>query len=220
VSPGQLPVAQDASAGHLYEILLQRAQTFPDAIAVGGQQGLGWKTLNSRQLLEAVDSLADQLSSLGVRETDRVVLWVPNHWRTPVYLFALWKLGAVVVPFDREMNPSAGAAILRSIEPRCIIAGHGERPAWASGDNLTEWWDPLREPRGSTQDPGARSGRAKFTWDRPAEELAALFFTSGTTGDPKGCMITHGNLRWQMVAVANRIQVDPTCSFASTSCGC
>src|SRR5262249_1538509 len=63
--------------------------------------------------------------------------------------------------------------------------------------------------------PGTPDGRAKLTWHRPAEELAALFFTSGTTGEPKGCMVTHSNLCWQLVAVANRIQVDPTCRFAS-----
>jgi cation transport ATPase-like protein/AMP-binding enzyme len=68
-----------------------------------------------------VDRLAAELAAHGVRPGDRVVLWLPSHWRTPVYLFALWKLGAVVVPFDREMNPEAGARIFAAIDPRCTL---------------------------------------------------------------------------------------------------
>jgi acyl-CoA synthetase (AMP-forming)/AMP-acid ligase II len=110
---------------HLYEIVLRRAEAYPDGVALGAQEGLGWRTLTSRQLLDLTDRLAAELAAQGVQEGDRVVLWVPNHWRTAVYLFALWRLGAIAVPFDREMNPEAGAAILDTIEPRCIVAGYG-----------------------------------------------------------------------------------------------
>jgi len=74
---------------HLYELVRQRRERYPTAVAVGGQQGLGWKTLTSQHLLDLVDRLADELSRRGVREGDRVVVWVPNHWQTPAYLFAL-----------------------------------------------------------------------------------------------------------------------------------
>ena len=95
---------------HLYEIVRQRAERYPDAVAVGGQQALVWKALTSRQLLELVDRLADELADEGVREGDRVVVWLPSGWRTPVYFFALWKLGAVVVPFDQVEHVVAGLA--------------------------------------------------------------------------------------------------------------
>ena len=125
---------------HLYEIIQRRAAEHPDTVALGGQQGLGWKTLTSAELLAQVDQLASQLAAeRGIQEGDRVVLWVPNQWRTPVYLFALWKLGAIVVPYDHEMNPEAGAAILDSVEPRLVLVGFGERPAWAHERDVTEW---------------------------------------------------------------------------------
>ncbi len=103
---------------HLYEVVRQRAETAPSTVALGGQQGLAWKTVTGQQLLELVDELADDLAGRGVKAGDRVVLWLPNEWRTPVYLFALWKLGAVVVTFDLETNPEAGARILTAVEPR------------------------------------------------------------------------------------------------------
>ncbi len=124
----------------LYDLLVQRAKQYPTAIALGAQEGIGWRALSSGQVLEFVDLLAGELAQRGIQEGDRVVLWVPNHWRTPVYLFALWKLGAVAVPFDREMNPEGAARIIESVEPRCVIAGYGERPGWAR--DAVEWWEP------------------------------------------------------------------------------
>jgi len=116
---------------HLYQLLQERARRYPNAIAFGGQQGIGWRTLNSVELLRNVDVLAAELAAKGVSQGDRVVLWLPNQPRTPTYLFAVWRLGAVPVPFDREMNPSAGARIVASVQARCVITGYDERPAWA-----------------------------------------------------------------------------------------
>lgn len=191
---------------HLYELVRRRAERFPAAAALGGQEGLGWRILDSRQTLDLVDRLAAELAGQGIRDGDRVVLWLPNHWWTPVYLFALWRLGAVAVPFDREMNPEAGKRIVRSVAPRCVMVGYGERPAWAQASDLTEWWEP------GTRQPVADAGE---NWTRPVEELAVVAFTSGTTGNPKGCMITHANLCSQVDALQYTIPLDPSCRVAS-----
>jgi long-chain acyl-CoA synthetase len=194
---------------HLYDLLRRRAASFPTAPALGSQEGLGWRTLDSRELLDLTDRLALHLASRGVGPGDRVVLWAPSHWRTPVYCFAIWRLGGIVVPFDREMNPGAGARILEAVQPRLVVSGYSERPAWAaeapSSCPISEWWDP-------TALPPAETGTS---WTPPAEELAALFYTSGTTGSPKGCMISHANLCSQVEALADNIPLDPTCRLAS-----
>src|SRR5262245_25680574 len=108
-----------------------------------------------------VDSLADDLASKGIGEGDRVVLWSPSGIRTPIYLFALWKLGAIVVPFDKDMNPQAASAIIESVEPRVVILGFDQCPAWAPADAIN-WWEPT-----------ARNGAPASTWKVPREELAA-----------------------------------------------
>ena len=188
---------------HLYQILQLRAERFPSAIALGAEEGLRWRTLDSRQLLEHVDGLAADLAERGVGNGDRVVLWAPSGLRTPTYLFALWKLGAIVVPFDRETNPQAATAILAAVEPRCVILGFDQRPSWAPADAV-EWWQPT--PRPSPQ---------PANWQSPAEPLAAIFFTSGTTGQPKGCMISHQNLCSQVEAFDDRIPIDEDCRLGS-----
>lgn len=57
---------------HLYQIVQQRAARYPEAIALGSQEGADWRTVNSRQLLAYVDILAKELAAKGVREGDRV----------------------------------------------------------------------------------------------------------------------------------------------------
>ena len=197
---------------HLYDLVRRRADRFPGVTALGSQEGLGWRTLDSADLLRLTDLLAAELAARGVGAGDRVVLWTPNHWRAPVYCFALWRLGAIVVPFDREMNPTAGARILESVEPRLVISGYGERPAWAlEAYPLIEWWDPGAGPAAGG---GAAPAGPGASWTPPEEELAALFFTSGTTGNPKGCMITHANLCSQIEALGENIPLDPACRLA------
>jgi long-chain acyl-CoA synthetase len=188
---------------HLYQILQTRAVRFPTSIALGAADGLRWRTLDSRQLLAQVDGLAADLAERGVQAGDRIVLWSPSGLRTPTYLFALWKLGAIVVPFDRDMNPQAATAILAAVEPRYVIVGYEQRPNWASAEGTLDWWEPTSRPA------------KPETWQPPAETLAAVFFTSGTTGQPKGCMISHANLCAQVEAFDDRIPLDESCRLGS-----
>jgi long-chain acyl-CoA synthetase len=191
---------------HVYQILRERAARSPSSIALGGQSGLAWRTVTSQQLLELAGTVARQLGERGIREGDRVVVWLPNSWRTPVYLFALWKLGAIVVPFDREMNPESAERILGSVNARGVIAGYDERPVWAKGADVIDWWEPH-------SDAGAEHRGS--AWSPPCEELATISFTSGTTGQPKGCMITHANLCSQVDAAFKVIPLDASCRLAS-----
>jgi long-chain acyl-CoA synthetase len=184
----------------LYEIVRLRAERFPQAVALGEQEGLGWRTVNSRELLALVDGVAEELAARGVTAGDRVVLWSPSGIRTPVFLFGVWKLGAIVVPFDKDMNPEAARAILASVEPRCVIFGFDQHPSWAPGDAIA-WWEP--------------APRLPAPWQPPREDLAAIFFTSGTTGQPKGCMIAHANLCSQLEVFDDRIPLDASCRLAS-----
>lgn len=195
-----------ATPTHLYDLVAARARQFPDQVALGGQDGLRWTTIDGGAFVRLVDALAAELADAGIAVGDRVILWVPDHWWTPIYLFALWKLGAVAVPFDRDTNARAAERIIAATEPRAILTGYAEAPGWLSGDERAlQWWEPGTRREPSETEP----------WSAPSEEVAAIFFTSGTTGAPKGCVITHANLLHQVRALGTKIPLGPDCRLAS-----
>jgi long-chain acyl-CoA synthetase len=204
-------------ANNLVDLLRARAERWPDAVALGSEAGLGWETVNSRELLDRVLRLADELRAAGVQAGDRVVIWAPNRWWTPAYLFALWEIGAIAVPFDREMNPEAASAIVTSVDARLVITGYGETPVWGEGHPIAEWWEPGSVTSPPAPSPVGEDGSQSEPGEVPpeVEGLAAIFYTSGTTGNPKGCMITHANLLSQVEALRDNLELDTSARLAS-----
>lgn len=138
------------------------------------------------ELGQASLRVAASLSARGVRAGDRVVTWAANDpWLVAAY-FAIWRLGAVVVPLDLRMAPEVAVRIGRAAEPVLTLAGPGVAASSAAalgvpvvgvdGPSLTA------EPTGLLPPPPTSS------------DLAEVLFTSGTTSDPKGVMLTHGQL--------------------------
>ncbi len=146
------------------------------------------------------DRLAGFLQAHGVRRGDRVALLLPNGLEMVVGIFAALKAGAVFMP----IGPSTKAAKIRYLlddsEPTCLIA-HGS----LSG----EW----REPASACSslrcviEAGGKAGKGAFGWDAALDfagaadpvpcidqDLAAILYTSGSTGEPKGVMLTHLNM--------------------------
>jgi long-chain acyl-CoA synthetase len=192
-------------AGDLAAALLDRCRRLPTTPMVGGQERLRWLTLDGAAFAARTEALAAALQARGVAEGDRVVVWTPNGWRTPILFAAIWRLGAIVVPYDREMNTDAARTILRLVRPALVITGYGQRPAWAPEEGIVEWWDPTPD-------------RCASLMPLPApdpERVAAIYYTSGTTGAPKGCTITHGNLLSQLEAMPQIVPIAPGDVFGS-----
>jgi acyl-CoA synthetase (AMP-forming)/AMP-acid ligase II len=191
--------------------LALRATSDPDRSFLLSEAGaLSYAEVDSQS-----DALAAALANLGVEKGDRVALLLPACPEFVVSLFAVAKLGAVVVPLNPREPPSELGYMLRHSEAVCAITVEraygldflqifeellvrlpelqylvtvGEEDLWYD-DRIFQYEDLL----------SAGAGR-----DYPAVEMApetdcfALVYTSGTTGKPKGVMLSHASL----VAVA------------------
>jgi fatty-acyl-CoA synthase len=174
----------------------RRARVAPDRVAlIHGDARRTYAELAGR-----VRRLARGLEALGVRRADRVAWLGPNHPAFIESLFATATLGAVLTPINHRLEPEAIEAICEDAAPRVVLldgslAGLRLPPTVAAAITV------------------GRSSRDETPYERliaetPAEpvdrtvapdDLCLLPFTSGTTGPPKGVMLTHGNVTWNVI---------------------
>ena len=137
--------------------------------------------------------LASRLARSGVKRGDRVALYLPNSPDLVASYYAIWWLGATAVPCDSMATEPELTRQVANAQARVILATGGNVPvatavATRLGIALLHDFqpddEPLREP----------------TPVDPRTDVALLMYTGGTTGTPKGAMLTHANL------VANTLQ--------------
>jgi long-chain acyl-CoA synthetase len=156
------------------------------------------QTFSFRQLDELSNQAANGLVATGVRPGDRVTLYGPNCWEWIVAYYAIAKAGAVVNPINVMLTPD---------EVRYVVEDSGARAVIASADkggplldmkgrtaNLSEvilWGES--PPRGATGfTDWLALGKPSFdAVARQSGDAAAICYTSGTTGHPKGAMQSH-----------------------------
>lgn len=153
------------------------------------------------ELAARVRGLAAGLAARGVAHGDRVVTLCDNRWELLALYFATARLGAVLVPGNTRLTAAEHDEILARVGARvmCTETAHapvvaalagplppavlwidGEAPAGLPGEPLAPLLEPVadRAPTVGTE----------------AGDVAHLYFTSGTTGRPKGVMLTQGNV--------------------------
>lgn len=192
--PAQL---RDVIGETLVELLDLAAARTPDDVAIVMRHGADADTWRYAELVAASRRVAATLAGAGVTAGDRVLTWASNDpWLVAAY-FGLWRLGAAVVPLDLRMSLDVAARIGRAAGATLLLAG----PAIS-----TEQVESIELPSlqvshaGLDPDPD-RQPDLPPTVVEPAT-LAEILFTSGTTSDPKGVMITHGQMIHSVRAIA------------------
>lgn len=144
------------------------------------------------ELDERVTTLAGRLRALGIGRGDRVAYLGPNHPSYLEVLFAAGVLGAVFVPLNFRLTVGELDEILVDCAAKIVIYGEGMDEKIAGLDRKRCAVRPLA----CTELDGI--GRADLPPDEHVslEDVCLILYTSGTTGKPKGVMLTHGNLTW------------------------
>lgn len=169
------------------DFLKDRVAVAPDSTALSDSSGVTW---SYAEFDRASDDLASELRAAGVQPTDRVLLLVENCAAAVAALHAAWKVGAVIIPFNARQTEGEVAKVLAHATPAAILmTAHVSPDAAAHGARM-----------GATQITGAFGSMllAKGTSDPDADlhDVAVLLYTTGTTGDPKGVMLTHDGIRF------------------------
>lgn len=179
--------------------LERSAYFFPDRPAVS-QDG---RTMTYAELNEAASKTAASLTRLGVRPGDLIALCAPNSTEWMVFYFGVLKAGAVAVTLSALLTGEELSHLIRHSRPRMI---------YASPEKLTdleklrtEGLETIIAPDGDVDLPRLlERGTASFrTVERDPEDTAAVLYTGGTTGTPKGVMLTHEGMSLSSYHVAH-----------------
>jgi fatty-acyl-CoA synthase len=160
----------------------------------------GDTTVSYAELYARTTRLAHALRALGLRRGDRIAYLGPNHPSYLETLFAAGTLGAVFVPLNPrlagpeiayQLSDSGAKVLVYAPSLAGLVAGlpgNAHVRAFVEvGSRYEELIDQAAEER----------------IDQPvtADDMCIIMYTSGTTGRPKGAMLTHGNLTWNAVNV-------------------
>jgi long-chain acyl-CoA synthetase len=189
----------------VWQVFESVAARCADRIAVEVQRPAALETWTYRQLREAAVAHAEWLAAAGVTAGDRCGILADNDARWCAAYLGTLCLGAIVVPLDANYDVAQVATIVHDAGPRVLFVNQRLAPiasqAVAGLDVTVALLDEI---------PSA-SSEAMARHDTTADCTATILYTSGTTADPKGVVLTHGNLLAQRdaaLAVINVSQED------------
>jgi amino acid adenylation domain-containing protein len=187
----------------LHHLVSEQAEIRPAAPALVTDAG----QTSYCELEAASNRIANLLCEMGCKPDDRVCLLLPKSTSTVAALLGTLKAGCIYVPLDQESPAARLAHIVRACEPSVILFSHETVAKLAQ---LRESCREARAAKYATVEPehvkASETGFSYFGVDlggmpanapdigRRAGDIAHILFTSGSTGEPKGVQITHGNV--------------------------
>ncbi|MEO3476936.1 class I adenylate-forming enzyme family protein [Phaeobacter sp. CAU 1743] len=168
-----------------HDLLAAQVAERPEAAAFSDSGGTAW---SYAALSTAVDAVAEHLRKVGVQPRDRVMVLSENCCAAVAAMLGASRIGAIAVPVNARMSAGEVDRILSHARPAAVLCTSAISPEAEAHAARLE----AREIRGAF---GTLHLACPYASNPDApEEVAVLLYTTGTTGAPKGVMLTHANL--------------------------
>ncbi|MGW6308467.1 AMP-dependent synthetase/ligase [Streptomyces niveus] len=207
------PLVPPAPDGSLADIPFDNAQDAPDEAVLSRKEPDGrWRDVTAADFADEVRAVAKGLIAEGLRPGDRLAIMARTTYEWTLLDFAAWAAGLVTVPVYPTSSAFQTRWILQDSGAVACAVESAEQARLVSHErrqlpDLAHLWtfdsgavDALRAAGAEVPDEELDARRAALS---PAS-LATLVYTSGTTGSPKGCVLTHANF---MAEVDNCIEL-------------
>jgi amino acid adenylation domain-containing protein len=184
----------------LHISIAEQAQKQPGALAiVSGNERVTYSALD-----DTANRIARLLISAGCERGDRIALLLPKSIGAIAGMLGSLKAGCIYVPMDTSSPVSRLEKILNACEPRCLLASATSAdlvaPLLAERNSIRLGWLSFDQPKATVPhhvftwaDLASASGAA-IDSRSSVDDAAHILFTSGSTGIPKGVVITHANI--------------------------
>jgi len=217
------PREMDATASpdalqNLGQLLRQRTAQTPDKHFLFSETD--GRKFSYTEFESAVDRVSRRLASSGVAKGDVVSLLMPNSAEYIIAYFACWKLGAIAGPINSLLKAREISYVISDSETRTLLVHPDFLPVIETIKSglpglreIITFADEAEDTKDFDGGPGAASSTSRNLSAVTSTEInldsdAIIIYTSGTSGKPKGCLLTHGNL------IANARQISQWLGFA------
>ncbi len=175
---------------NLAALLFDVARRQPEAPAICD----GVHAWNYRDFARRISCLAGGLAARGLEPGERVILCMENCAEFLELLFACWTAGLCAVPVNARLHTREVEHIARDSGARLLVATPNLAEGIAALERSVETLSPIISTRSGEYTALLERGAPTRPVDTAATDGAWLFYTSGTTGRPKGAVLSHRNL--------------------------
>ena len=179
---------------NLYRLFLERFPSDPTAVFLDGLDG---RQLRYSEVSERCGQMLGLLQQSGVQKGDRVVVQVEKSIEAVLLYLACLRAGAIYIPLNTAYTPKELGYFLQDATPRLFVCSPDKKDALmpvvrAAGVPVVFSLGALGE--GELVDAALAAEPSEQVVEVAADDLAAILYTSGTTGLSKGAMLSHANL--------------------------
>ena len=176
---------------------VEKVARLGEEIAVRQTRGYRTEAWTYRRIVAEANRLARELEARGVRKGDAVLLWGPNSAEWIVAFFGCLLCGAVIVPIDHASSAEFACRVSKEVNAKLIFRAQAHRVCAATPVIPFESLCAVIAPRDSSAYPSPALAR---------EDTLEIIFTSGTTAEPRGVVISHGNVLANIEPIEREIQ--------------
>jgi long-chain acyl-CoA synthetase len=192
-------------ADSLADFFLTNFRAHRDERAYGQRRGYRMEWFTYGQVLEMAVQFSGELEARGIGKGERVMLWGENCAEWVAAFFGCALRGVVVVPMDDGAAGDFAARVAGQVEARLWVCSRRHASESVAGVIPVVLLDEVKIPT-------SRKGREKWGTPTPSfpavgrDDILQIVFTSGTTAEPKGVVITHGNVLANIVPLEREMQ--------------